>query len=200
MGNKQLVSKSFVAVLAATFSLAQAQGPKATLEQQLESKYTLTTPTADNTDIVTQGSVLILQKKGLSAGAASSKVVTQNTYKEGQIKSGAATAIRRFGALPGIGLVPGVGTAAGSAAGAAGGSRDFVNGEKLYVTKITVDRSKDAIYFDLISDAYGDAGRYKASLRFEFPRKLLASADVAAVDQTIAQVFKVAPVDQNAAA
>jgi|SRR5579863_4539684 len=200
MGNKQLVSKSFVAVLAATFSLAQAQGPKATLEQQLESKYTLTTPTADNTDIVTQGSVLILQKKGLSAGAASSKVVTQNTYKEGQIKSGAATAIRRFGALPGIGLVPGVGTAAGSAAGAAGGSRDFVNGEKVYVTKITVDRGKNGLVFDLISDAYGDAGRFKATLRFELPKGTLASEDLAQLDPVIAQVFKIAPADQSAAA
>jgi len=99
----------------------EAQAPKATLESQLEGEYKLTTPTADNTDIVTMGSVLILQKKGFSAGSVSSKVTTQNTYKDGQIKSGAATAVRRFGALPGIGYIPGVGTAAGTAAGAAGG-------------------------------------------------------------------------------
>src|SRR5580693_139464 len=138
MGNRQLFLKSCAAVLAAAFSLAPAHGQKPTLEKQLESKYTLTTPTADNTDIVTMGSVLILQKKGFSAGSVSSKVLTQNMYKDGQIKSGA-----------------------GTAAGAAGGSRDFVNGEKLYVTKITIDRGKDTIEFDLISDSYGDAGRYK---------------------------------------
>jgi hypothetical protein len=200
MGNKQRVSKSFAAVLAVAFLLAQAQGQKTTLEKQLEAEYTLTTPTADNTDIVTMGSVLILQKKGLSAGAVSSKVETQNTYKDGQIKSGAATAIRRFGALPGIGSIPGVGTAAGTASGAAGGSRDFVNGEKLYVTKITVDRGKNNIVFDLISDAYGDAGRFKAMLRVEFPKGILASEDLAKVDPTIAEVFKVAPPDQSAAA
>src|ERR1700733_11999706 len=96
MRNRQLFSKLFVAVVAA-FSLAQAQAPKATLETQLEAKYTLTTPTADNTDIVTAGSTLILQKKGFSAGVVSSKVVTQNTYKDGQIKAGAASAVRRFG-------------------------------------------------------------------------------------------------------
>jgi hypothetical protein len=191
---------SFVAVLAAAFSLAQAQGPKATLEQQLESEYTLTTPTADNTDLVTTGSVLILQKKGFSAGAVSSKIVTQNTYKDGQIKAGAATAMRRFGGLPGISMVPGVGSAAGTAAGAAGGSRDFVNGEKLYVTKITVDRAKNGIVFDLISDAYGDAGRFKGSLRFELPKASLASEDLGQIDPVIAQVFKIAPADQNAAA
>ena len=78
MGNRQPVSKSFAAVLAAAFSLAQAQGPKATLETQLESEYMLTTPTADNTGIVTMGSVLILQKKGFTGGAVSNKVPTQN--------------------------------------------------------------------------------------------------------------------------
>jgi hypothetical protein len=81
------ISKSIVAVLTATISLAQAQGPKATLEQQLEPEYKLTTPTADNTDIVTTGSVLILQKKGFSTGAVSNKIPTLNTYKDGQIKS-----------------------------------------------------------------------------------------------------------------
>lgn len=200
MGSKQLVSKLFVTAVAAAFCLAQAQGPKGTLEKQLESEYMLTTPTADNTDIVTAGSVLILQKKGFSAGAVSSKVVTQNTYKDGQIKAGAAAAVRRFGALPGIGLVPGVGSVAGSAAGAAGGSRDFVNGEKLYVTKITVDRGKNSIIFDLISDSYGDSGRFKGTLRFEVPKAALSSEDLAKVDPTINEVFKIAPPDQSAAA
>ncbi len=62
------VSGSFITLLVGAFSLAQAQAPKGTLEEQLESEYMITTPTADNNDIVTQGSVLILQKKGLSAG------------------------------------------------------------------------------------------------------------------------------------
>jgi hypothetical protein len=75
------ISKSVIAVCAAAFSQAQAQGPKASLEQQLESEYKLTTPTADNTNLVTTGSVLILQKKGFSAGAVSNKVPTLNTYR-----------------------------------------------------------------------------------------------------------------------
>jgi hypothetical protein len=185
------ISASFLTLLVGV--ALQAQAPKATLEQQLEGEYKLTTPTADNTDIVTMGSVLILQKKGFSAGAASSKVNTQNTYKDGQIKSGAATAVRRFGGLPGIGYIPGVGTAASTAAGAAGGSRDFVNGEKLYVTKMTVDRGKDTIDFDLISDSYGDSGRFKGTLRIQFAKKSLVSADLAAVDTTIGEVLKIQP-------
>jgi hypothetical protein len=202
MKKNQKKSVIIFAALTATCSLTWAQTPNGTtLEQQLEAEYTITTPTADNTDLVTTGAVLILQKKGLSAGSVSSKVATLNTYKDGQIKAGAAAAVRRFGALPGIGYVPGVGGMAGTAAGAAGGSRDFVNGEKVYVTKITVDRAKDSIIFDLISDAYGDAGRYKASLRFEFPKKSLVSADFAKIQPTIAEVFKVAPpADPNASA
>ena len=80
--------KTFVVIFAAltACSRAGAQTPNGTtLEQQLEAQYTITTPTADNTDLVTTGAVLILQKKGLSAGAVSSKVSTQNTYKDGQI-------------------------------------------------------------------------------------------------------------------
>jgi hypothetical protein len=185
---------SFLTLFLAASWVAQA----ATLEEQLEAEYKITTPTADNTDIVTQGSVLILQKKGFSAGSVSSKVATQNTYKDGQIKAGAATAVRRFGGLPGISYIPGVGTAAGTAAGAAGGSRDFVNGEKLYVTKITVDRGKDGITFDLISDSYGDAGRYKGSLRIQYEKGVVKSADLPTVDKTIAEVFKIQPEDANA--
>jgi hypothetical protein len=186
----------FTAVLA-VFPLAKAQAQK-TLEEQLQSEYMITTPTADSTDIVTQGSVLVLQKKGFSAGAASSKVLTQNTYKDGQIHAGAATAVRRFGGLPGISYIPGVGTAAGTAAGAAGGSRDFVNGEKLYVTQIAVDRGKDVISFDLISDSYGDSGRFKGQLRFQFAKGAVKTADLAAADAMISQVFKIQPPDDNA--
>jgi hypothetical protein len=189
------VSGSFITLLVAAFSLPQAQAQKGTLEQQLQSEYMITTPTADNTDLVTTGSILILQKKGFSAGAVSSKVATQNTYKDGQIKSGAATAVRRFGGLPGISSIPGIGGAASTAAGAAGGSRDFVNGEKLYVTQITVDRGKDGIVFDLISDSYGDSGRFKGSLRFQFPKGAVASADLAQADAVISQVFKIQPPD-----
>jgi len=192
------VSGSLITLLIGSLA-ALAQAPKGTLEEQLQSEYMITTPTADNTDIVTQGAVLVLQKKGFSAGAASSKVLTQNTYKDGQIHAGAATAVRRFGALPGISYIPGVGTAAGTAAGAAGGSRDFVNGEKLYVTQITVDRGKDGIVFDLISDSYGDAGRYKGQLRFQFPKGAVKAADLAAADAMISQVFKIQPAeDANA--
>jgi hypothetical protein len=198
MRNSQTVSCALVAALtAAAFATQmQAQAP-ATLEKQLETHYSLTTPTADNTAIVTMGSTLILQKRGLSAGAVGNHVPTQNTYKDGQIKTGAASAVRRFGAL--AGYIPTVGGTAATAAGAAGTGRDFVNGEKVFVTRIDVDRGKDAIVFNLISDAY-DTGRYLASLKFEFPKGTVGKADLARVQPLIDEVFQIAPEDNAAPA
>jgi hypothetical protein len=177
-----------LAVILPAFSLARAQGHAATLEQQLESQYILTTPTADETDIVTTGSVLILQKRGFSAGSVSSKVPAQNTYKDGQIKAPATGVIQkgcRFYHFPGCDQVQ----------NAVGPSRDFVRGETLYVTRIAADRNKDTIVFYLISDAYENAGRYKGSLTFQFPRGYVAFADLARVLPTIAEVFAIAPTE-----
>lgn len=190
MENKQLIPKGLAAVLAAMLSLAQAQaqGPQATLEQQLLSQYNLTTPTADNTDIVTTGSVLILRTSGFVAGAVSNQVPTRNTYKEGKIKPEIPGIIRNCGFCRGIPHVPDLGP-----------SRSFVSGEMVYVTRITVDRNKDGVVFDLISDAYGNAGRYKGSLTFQFPRASLGSANLTQVQSMIGEVFRIAPEgNQNA--
>lgn len=182
------------ALLTLGMFLAEAQTPAPTLEKQLESQYPITTPTADNTALVTTGAVLVLQKRGLSAGLASNRVPTQNYFKDGdpQIKGGAAAAVRKishFG-IPGIPGVPGMGTAST----AAGDSRDFVNGEKVYVTRIDIDHAHDAIIFYLISDAY-DAGRYTASLKIELAKGTLAKNDLAPIQKVIDQVLKVAPAD-----
>src|SRR5579862_8064782 len=71
------------AVVASLLTLASAgfADDRAKIEQQLNSQYAITTPTADNTDIVTAGAVLVLQKKGLSTGDATSNVPFQNSYK-----------------------------------------------------------------------------------------------------------------------
>jgi hypothetical protein len=187
MGNSQLVSKSFVSVLAAAFSLAQAQVSRATLDQQLESQYTLTTPLADYSDFSITGSVLTLQKNGFSAGLVSNQVPTTSIYKNGQIKADnvgvASSAAKR---ACGMIKLPGCDRAQSAVP-----SRDFVRGERLYVTRIAVDWNKDIVVFDLISDFYPGAGRYKGSLKFQFPGGSVASADLAQLQPTIAEVFSV---------
>lgn len=178
-------------VLLATLPAAWPQGK---LDQQLAAQYAITTPTADNTDIVTTGAVLVLQKRGLVTGDATSNVPFQNSYKDGQIKAGAAATfskISHFG-IPGI---PGVPSNAVSNAA----TRTFVNGEKVYVTGIAIKGNQ--VIFSLFSDPYNNV-RYKGTLAFEFPKKVIESADLAKVQQTLAEVFTIdtsAKADANAA-
>jgi hypothetical protein len=168
---------------------------KGKLDEQLTTAYPLTTPTADNTDIVTQGVALVLQKKGLVIGDATSNVPFQNFYKDGQIKAGAAATISkisRFG-----GLIPGVPAVPSNAVSNAA-NRTFVNGEKVYVTAIQVKGNN--VTFSVISDAYNNV-RYKGTLSMEIPKASMS--DLAKVQKTIDEVFKIdtsaAKADANAA-
>ena len=184
---------------------ASFEAPAGNLEQQLKSQYQLTTLTADYANVVTMGSTLILQKRGLSAGALSNKLPTRYTYKDGQIKPDAIGATRKIydraasigDIIPGVkGRVPDT----SKASDAAGTWRPFVNGERLYVTQITVQRSDDSIVFDLISDAYPNEGRYRGSLAFQYPSGTLGSANLARVQPTIAEVFAIEPSPDQPAA
>jgi hypothetical protein len=152
------------------------------IEQQLGAQYALTTPTADNTDIVTAGAVLVLQKKGLTTGAATSNVPIQNSYKDGQIKTGAMGAISRFSHLG----IPGIPSAPSAISNTP--TRVFVNGEKVYVTKIELKGNN--LIFTLFSDAY-DNVHYKATLSFDFTKQVIASNDFAKVQQTLGEVFTI---------
>jgi len=168
---------------------------KGKMDDQLTAAYPLTTPTADNTDIVTQGVVLILQKKGLVMGDATSSVPYQNYYKDGQIKAGAAgtfSKISHFG-----GLIPGVPAVPGNAVSNTA-TRTFVNGEKVYVTAIQVKGNN--VTFSVISDAYNNV-RYKGTLSMDVPKASMS--EVAKVQKSIDEVFKIdtstANADANAA-
>jgi hypothetical protein len=174
-------------VLIAPNAVAQ---DRAKIEQQLTAQFAITTPTADNTDIVTYGAVLVLQKKGLVIGDASSNVPVANSYKDGQIRAGAAATISkisRFG-IPGIPGIP-------SNPVSNTNTRTFVNGEKVYVTGIAL--KNNTVTFSLISDAYNNV-RYKGTLAFEFDKKMVNSGDVAAMQKTIGEVFTIDTSQQNA--
>ena len=182
-------SKLFVAVMASALSLAWAQAPDATLEEQLQSQYRTTSLTADNSNIVTAGTVLILRRGGFSAGAGLKQVLTRNTYKErAELKPkspGFSRTVLFCSAIP---------------RGQQGQQRDkrrrTVQGVRcrrpaLYVTKVTVDRAKDTIVFNLISDPFGNlSGRYKGSLVFQYSKGSIGSANLSQVEPLIAEVFR----------
>ena len=67
---------------------ARAQN-KSIIEKKLVSEYALTQATADQTDIVTAGAILVLKKGNIIMAPVSGTNFYQNTYKEGKISQNA---------------------------------------------------------------------------------------------------------------
>ena len=185
------ISNAVLAVLAALPLAASAEepSPKAAIQKKLESEYQLTKTTDDKSDIVTAGSVLILHKdKVLMVAATSTANPCMNTYKDGKISPTKACGVgEKLRRLPGFGHVPG--------GGSAPATRNFVSGEKFWVTKIDV--KDNGIVFEFFTDATpsGDQGvRYKAALTIPFGA-LTPTPDEAL--KTVAEVITVAPADDK---
>ena len=172
-----------VAGLAISFTLA-AQGDPAAIEQQLSKQIKLTTTTADRSDIVTAGDVVVIHKPGLLMYAVASPMPPSNTYKNGRIGQGWGG----FGKDLAITL-----KAPDGATSADYPHRPFVPEEKCWVTGIQVQT--DGVHFQLYSDPYDDI-RYYANLRIPFPsKKEVPSVDAAM--QLVAEVLTVMPMDNQ---
>jgi hypothetical protein len=164
---KPLLVNTAVALLAACFSCFSvfAQDPKAAIQKDLEARYPLTQPTADNTEIVTAGAVLQLLTNSIAmVSATSSSNPYQNVFKDGKITAGKLSIFMKN--MPGV------------------SSRTFVKGEKMWVTRISV--KDDGIHFDLFTDAFGDT-RFKGSLKVPFPKDWTPTPDQA--EKVVAEVF-----------
>lgn len=184
MFSRRAIIKSSVAVAIIFSSLGmspRAAGQATGLQQKLEAQYALTKPTDDKTDIVTAGAVLILQKDKLLMYPTTTQIPPQNTYKDGKLSSGAYGAhqsIQKFGSLighPTPNNIPG---------------RNFVTGEKFWVTKIDV--LGDGVMFTLFTDAIQDT-RYYSTLKFVYPKGSNLSSDQ--VLSLVGEVLKVQPDD-----
>jgi len=160
---------------------------KTAIEKKLQSEYTTTQATADQTDIVTAGSILVLKKGNIIMAPVSGTNYYQNSYKDGKISQNAAGKISNgLGRFSKLG-VPGVGAPAAPA------TRTFVPGEKMWVTKI--ECKDDGLVFQLFTDAYADV-RYKADLKFYFDKKgAMPSADE--MSKMVGEVFKIQPADDQ---
>jgi hypothetical protein len=163
-------------VLLGAFSPAYAQpaAAPAAIQQQLLSLYNLTKATADGTDVVTAGAVVVLQKDNLLMCRVNLPIPTPNVYKSGKIdQEGLLGVLGRMGTGP----QPG---------GGPPNTRKFVAGEKFFVTKIEVQ--KDGVEFGVLSDPFRDM-RYHAVLKFPFAKGAAANADE--VIGEIAAVLKI---------
>ncbi len=161
------------------FALAQdGVDPAADIQKQLESIYPLTKATPDDTDIVTAGAVLVLQKDNLQMCKVKVPIPTRNFYRNGALtQGGVANFFNDLSKLtedadPSL-------------------RRKFVAGMKFWVTKIEVQN--DGVTFHVLSDPFDD-GRYRGVLKFPFVRGQKPSAD-----QIVATVAEVLKPDQSAA-
>lgn len=86
---KRLTCLIVAAVIsAAPLAYAQGEDTKEVLDAKLKARFALTTMTADRSDIVTAGAVLLLQKRGLMMYSVASPMPPANSYKNGKISQG----------------------------------------------------------------------------------------------------------------
>jgi hypothetical protein len=166
-------------LLASAATHAQAIGALPDIQKLLVSLYPTAKATADGTDLVTAGAVLVLQKDNLVMCKVEHPMPTANFYKNGAIGQGnlgaflkAMNNLNRFGNPNG--------------AGAPLDTREFVAGEKFFVTGIGA--FPDGVVFNLMSDPIKDQ-RYKAALKFPFQRGTTPSPDEVAA--MVAEVLKI---------
>jgi len=178
--SRRLVAAILIALSVCIVANAQ---DAASIQQKLIAKYPLTKATADRTDIVTAGAVLVLEKDNLLMYTTTTTIPPVNTYKNGKLSQGIFSGTKKcaFCAfVPVISSVPAV------------DQRTFVSGEKFWVTGI--EAHDDGIVFALLSDPYNDV-RYYSQLKFPFPHGSVPPADT--FMNTVAEVIKVQPSDDS---
>jgi hypothetical protein len=186
MNSLRTIVPSLAAALLLSCLALNAQTPNtpASIEQKLESQYTITKAAADKSDVVTAGSVLVLKKDGLLMSATTSGSAAQNTYKDGKISQG----VWKMAKMPGFGSLM-----SHSGTGATVTTRTFVAGEKFWVTKVNVH--EDGVVLELLSDPFSDV-RYYSTLKFPFPKGVYPSPDQIA--SSVAEVINIQPDDAAA--
>ena len=157
---------------------------KILLWERLNSQFKATKVTADRSDIVTAGSVLVLQKDGLLMWSLDTPIPPTSTYKNGKVSMGFGADLAWSMAL---GMVQSGATSSNVP------QRKFVAGEKFWVTGFTIQ--EDGVVFKFYSDPYQDV-RYYGQLKFPFPKHNMPPANE--VLKTIAEAVTVQP-DDNAA-
>jgi hypothetical protein len=172
---------------------AQGQGAAA-IQRKLESEFQLTKTTYDRSDIVTAGSFLVLHKdKVLMLAVSAAMNPCTNTYRDGKIiqgkgcKIGAVSTLRSWSEraghpIPGADKVP--------------ATRNFVSGEKFWVTNINVGpvgKELGAV-FEFFTDAMSDV-RYRGVLAI--PLGVSTPTPDEAM-KMVAEVITVVPNDEDA--
>ncbi len=167
-------------------SLAGAQAP--TLAEQLAAQYKLVKMGSDTSGyaVVDKGTLLAIQKGGITAVPYSDKTVLTNKYEDGTVHGPNAALVegrkRLFGHF--------------SQTSSEGQTTHlFQTGDKVYPSKIDVNLEKDQVVMGIVAcDTCNktDPPTYmKANVVFQFPKGSLAKASAGSVEDTIGQLLSV---------
>lgn len=179
-----------------TLGMNAQTDPGTALQEKLSSQYKVTKTTADRSDIVTAGDVLVLHKDGLMMCSSDTPYAFSNTYSNGVLtanyKNRTKNAAKSFllGRVPGMGS----GTSVTDAANNGCNARKFVAGEKFWITGIVLH--KDGILVSTYSDPYNDV-RFYGEILFAFPKGQVPPVDE--FTKTVAEVITVQPADDQGA-
>jgi len=179
-------------------SAAQAGDPATLIREKLVSEIRVTKPTADHTDIVTPGDIVLLHKDGLMMCSVSSSYAFSNTYNNGVLEANYKNRAKDAAKSLFKGHLPfGGGGSVADAANNGCPSRKFVAGEKFWITGIQLE--KESILISTLSDPYPDASgnqvRYYGEIKVPFPKGSVPTPDQ--FSQTVAELITVQPQDNN---
>jgi hypothetical protein len=178
---RRAFSRKAALVLAGLVFMAISRGHgqddlRASLEHKIEqSNIVVTRFTADHTEIVKAGSVLVFHKRALTMFSIDAGTEATSVYQNGKLTMGFGTSLEAM--RTGDNRVP---------------QRTFVEGEKFWLAGTEVD--DNAVQLLVISDPIRDV-RYQTRIKFPFNRKSPPSADD--MMKTISEVVTVDAGDQN---
>jgi hypothetical protein len=175
---RRAVFLTAVVALLASAPCARAQDHKGEIQQKLESEFVLTKLTADGTDIIKSGSIVVLHKDGFMMAPLDNEYPPTNTYANGVFSMGFASSV-------GLGhFLKSHGDVSSSVK-----QRRFLSDEKFFITAYKV--GDDGVVLSFYSDPYQDI-RYHGQMKFPFKHGVPPADDVM---KTIAEAVTVAPSD-----
>ncbi len=164
-----------VATLLYTLVALSAPMDRGSLEESLKSKYTITKTGMDRARITEPGTVLVIQKDGITGDLATDMTFLNNKVRDGQVSQAGG-----FGAFMQDKKT----------------SRALKVGDKVFLFKIEV-KDDQIRYFIITCDTYDvnlhgstRQTRYKALLSFELGKEFLASASADDVKKSIDAVLR----------
>jgi hypothetical protein len=172
--------------------LAGAQDSGAdSLESQLAAKYKLVKLGTDSTglSVLEAGTVLVIKKGGIISVPSGNAVILPSTVKDGQVHAASNTAaqgVSKFLKWKGV----------SDPTGAASTDTKFLTvGEKVYVSKIDVNRKDSKVALTIIEcdtcNSVQDPSQRRGQVVFQFPKDYLSGADGGQVSDLINQTLEI---------